>query len=395
MLSGNAPFYLGGAADEFLHKRLTTSDAGDRTILLRDLEELATVRVQRDPFLTLMHESSTANILKGKLWRGKGGKPVGKIVYRMQNSHKLKKTGKIFKVILHSILLSFPSSIRMFLFLQGCEGRSSNPVSVFFDLLNHPDADTGQEKPSLLEWRPRPELASSHVVLGKGRPGGCWDSLEGDVQTVSLGSWMELPGLKLGEVGGCRANCKASNRVNVSHVAKYYREYVKRMGLSENFVDGSVVTSVREIRELPNCRRSNSVKEKARIAEDSSRRGRHESEASVASTVCSSYEESNAMFRNDCLMLSGDEEKAAYEEDSVSSCCCSSPEVEDDDDENEEEEDEEEMASSGVETASDASGNGGEVVVARRRNSLGNTALGVQMQTRHYERHYGLYSQVS
>ena len=60
-------------------------------------------------------------------------------------------------------------------------------MSVFFDLLNHPEADAGQENPSLLQWRKRPDLAVDHVVLGKGNPGGCWESLEGQVQTVSLG----------------------------------------------------------------------------------------------------------------------------------------------------------------------------------------------------------------
>ena len=69
-------------------------------------------------------------------------------------------------------------------------------MSVFFDMLSHPDADSGLERPSLLEWRRRAELAVDHVAVGRGNPGGCWDSLEGSVQTVSLGSWMELPNLK-------------------------------------------------------------------------------------------------------------------------------------------------------------------------------------------------------
>jgi hypothetical protein len=43
-----------------------------------------------------------------------------------------------------------------------------------FDSLIHPDADLGVERPSLLSWRQRPELATDHVVLGKGKPGGCW-----------------------------------------------------------------------------------------------------------------------------------------------------------------------------------------------------------------------------
>ncbi len=42
MLSGNAPYYLGGASDEHLHTRLKSNP--NETILLQDLEELATVR---------------------------------------------------------------------------------------------------------------------------------------------------------------------------------------------------------------------------------------------------------------------------------------------------------------------------------------------------------------
>ena len=66
-------------------------------------------------------------------------------------------------------MLSYPFSF------QGCEGRSTNPVAVFFDTLNRPDADLGQEKPSLLTWNKRPDLKVSHLCLGKGKPGGCWE----------------------------------------------------------------------------------------------------------------------------------------------------------------------------------------------------------------------------
>jgi len=46
LLSGNVPYYVGGATDEHLHQRLTASaDAVDGdTLLVQDLEELATVR---------------------------------------------------------------------------------------------------------------------------------------------------------------------------------------------------------------------------------------------------------------------------------------------------------------------------------------------------------------
>ena len=57
---------------------------------------------------------------------------------------------------------------------QGLEGRSTNPVSVLFDALNHPDADLGEDKASLLEWKFNRHLSTDHVVLGPGSPGGAW-----------------------------------------------------------------------------------------------------------------------------------------------------------------------------------------------------------------------------
>jgi hypothetical protein len=46
LLSGHAPYYVGGADDDHLHRRLTAASeatVGD-TLLMQDLEELATVR---------------------------------------------------------------------------------------------------------------------------------------------------------------------------------------------------------------------------------------------------------------------------------------------------------------------------------------------------------------
>ena len=51
-------------------------------------------------------------------------------------------------------------------------------MSVFFDMLTHPGADLGSEGPPLVDWRRREDLAVDHVVLGKGRPGGCWEVRE-------------------------------------------------------------------------------------------------------------------------------------------------------------------------------------------------------------------------
>lgn len=132
---------------------------------------------------------------------------------------------------------------------EGLEGRSSNPVSVLLDQLSHPCADQGVDLPPLVEWRHNPEYAIDHIVLGKGPPGGAWQAMDGNVLTISLNSWMELPGLDFrswesvntGMISG------AARRVPVSAVAAYYRDYVKRMKLSRFFRDNILVTSVTQL----------------------------------------------------------------------------------------------------------------------------------------------------
>ena len=51
-------------------------------------------------------------------------------------------------------------------------GRSVNPISVFFDQLQHPDADLGDIKPSALKWAYNSKNKIDHLVIGKGLPGG-------------------------------------------------------------------------------------------------------------------------------------------------------------------------------------------------------------------------------
>jgi len=130
---------------------------------------------------------------------------------------------------------------------DGLEGRSTNPVSILFDALSHPDADLGDDKPSLLNWQYRQDLKVDHVVLGKGCPGGAWKMMkDSDLLTVSLGTWMELPNLSLKDWNPKKVT-SVGKRVNVSTVAKYYQEYVKLMSLGSNFEEDTLVTSVRKI----------------------------------------------------------------------------------------------------------------------------------------------------
>jgi len=159
--------------------------------------------------------------------------------------------GETHDELLHARLRAFPdvSLVKQDLdFLsEGLEGRSHNPVSLLFDALQHPQADQGLELPSLLEWRNEPESRSKHVVLGRGNPGGVWQTLNRNLQTVSSGSWMQLPNLSMFKWKE-HNTAFANRRTSVSNVAQYYMDYVEIMGLAQNFRNNTVVTGVKQVK---------------------------------------------------------------------------------------------------------------------------------------------------
>lgn len=82
---------------------------------------------------------------------------------------------------------------------EGLEGRSTNPVSLLLDSLEHPCADLGMELPSMLEYKANPNTQVDHIVLGKGPPGGSWHRMDPNLRTLSLAAWMSLPGYSFGD----------------------------------------------------------------------------------------------------------------------------------------------------------------------------------------------------
>jgi hypothetical protein len=71
--------------------------------------------------------------------------------------------------------------------------------------------------------------------------------MDGNVLTISLSSWMELPGIdfrawEAAENGGVVSS--RDSRASVAAVARYYYDYVRRQGLARFFRKGCVVTSV-------------------------------------------------------------------------------------------------------------------------------------------------------
>nr|XP_019949083.1 PREDICTED: oxidative stress-induced growth inhibitor 2 [Paralichthys olivaceus] len=130
---------------------------------------------------------------------------------------------------------------------EGLEGRSGNPVAVLFDTLLHPNADYGYEFPPVLQWRRDKQQHIPHLVLGRATPGGAWHAMEGSMLTISLGIWMELPGVNYRDLTNGKRRDVTSDRATPEEISSYYRNYVQLKGLQNNFVDNTYVTSVQKL----------------------------------------------------------------------------------------------------------------------------------------------------
>ncbi|CAG2203668.1 Oxidative stress-induced growth inhibitor 2,Oxidative stress-induced growth inhibitor 1 [Mytilus edulis] len=139
---------------------------------------------------------------------------------------------------------------------EGLDGRSSNPTALLFDNLCRPDADMGVDNPSLLSWKHEPKHSINHIVLGKGKPGGAWQKMDGNMQTLSLANWMELPSLPFKD-WIMNHHIKEDeevyrNRASVADVKNYYTSFVKQNQLN-SFYNNHTVTSVRKVFDFKSC----------------------------------------------------------------------------------------------------------------------------------------------
>ncbi|XP_056458197.1 oxidative stress-induced growth inhibitor 2 [Gadus chalcogrammus] len=130
---------------------------------------------------------------------------------------------------------------------EGLEGRSGNPVAVLFDTLMHPNADFGYELPPVVQWKRDKQQQIPHLVLGSATPGGAWHAMEGSMLTISLGIWMELPGVNYRDLTNGKRRVVTNDRATPEEISSYYRNYVKLMGLQKNFIDNTYVTSVQKL----------------------------------------------------------------------------------------------------------------------------------------------------
>ncbi|XP_047035727.1 oxidative stress-induced growth inhibitor 1-like [Helicoverpa zea] len=131
---------------------------------------------------------------------------------------------------------------------EGLEGRSHNPIPLLMDNLLRPCADMGIQADSLIEWKFDIEKQISHIVLGRGPPGGAWATFPAGVRTLSPGAWLALP--PHAGAGAARLTARA--------VAAYCRRYVAACKLQKFFRSGVTVTSVTRLPQpAPRCHNTN------------------------------------------------------------------------------------------------------------------------------------------
>lgn len=106
---------------------------------------------------------------------------------------------------------------------EGIEGRSTNPVSLLLDSLEHPCADLGMELPSMLEYKSHPNAQVDHIVLGKGPPGGSWHRMDPNLRTLSLAAWMSLPGLSFSDWESRQLKLELTGKLNSKKPTKDQR----------------------------------------------------------------------------------------------------------------------------------------------------------------------------
>lgn len=114
-------------------------------------------------------------------------------------------------------------------------------------------------------------------MLGKGKPGGAWHSMDKNLRTLSLAEWMSLPNMNFHSwernfadqrrnidtiddrniepaADHSQINLERSTseevktRALVARVADYYASYVKLMNLAKFFRSETVVMKIREVK---------------------------------------------------------------------------------------------------------------------------------------------------
>lgn len=260
ILAGNHPYYLGDQnenklSNEELHCRLVEADESE-LIQFKQTEQKLKCAKNNSKFFSRSVLNSDCESLDSQLNEINDlDLVVGQNEDVFSNETQTDKLDSQFnefsfddKLIDDKIVSKSLMERNLEYLSSGLSGRSVNPVSIFLDQLQHPDADIGENKPSLLKWVYNSKNKIDHLVIGKGLPGGAWQKFHDcdEILTISLSKWMQLPNYSIDE--WCRKlknyDVTLNNRVALSNIAEYYQDYVQKQNLESNFINHCQVKKV-------------------------------------------------------------------------------------------------------------------------------------------------------
>ncbi|CAD5218567.1 unnamed protein product [Bursaphelenchus okinawaensis] len=124
------------------------------------------------------------------------------------------------------------------------EQHASASVGMYSDLMDRlmrPEGSESNKMGACLDYEFCPTRRVPHVVLGDGPIGGSWNRYDDNMATVSLCTWMDLPGYSLANFLGGQSLIA---RLPAGLIREYFKAYTKKMGLEDNFAQYTTVTNV-------------------------------------------------------------------------------------------------------------------------------------------------------
>ncbi|KAI1715586.1 pyridine nucleotide-disulfide oxidoreductase domain-containing protein [Ditylenchus destructor] len=115
---------------------------------------------------------------------------------------------------------------------------STGAYAGLYDTLVRPPLD---DTKTCLRWKRDSKKTIPHIILGDSEIGGSWNNYDDDMVTVSLASWMDLPGYSLSQWLGGES---ALSRLPAAIIREYMKDYAKHMQIDANFKPFTKVTNV-------------------------------------------------------------------------------------------------------------------------------------------------------
>ncbi|MCP9265820.1 Protein F30B5.4 [Dirofilaria immitis] len=123
--------------------------------------------------------------------------------------------------------------------------NGARPLSLLYDTLVRPNADTGILGRSKLCWIYDCNRAIPHLVVGETPIGGSWNSYDDDMISVSVSSFLDLPAFLISD--WCSENkfdSRLPARLPTPLYRRYLSDYARRVYKNKNIICGLKVTHI-------------------------------------------------------------------------------------------------------------------------------------------------------